>query len=83
MKLLLLLLITVAIVANGAEGLTCYGHDYVNATEEYTVLDKAEKVVCHGTTEDFCYKEVKGEQFHLSELIGEKVWKTHLLLRGC
>ena len=62
MKLLLLLLITVAIVADGAESLKCYDGHLDTETEEATSLKKKE---CEEGA--FCKKNVFGMY---SELIG-------------
>ena len=59
MKFLLLLLITVAIVADGAEKFKCYKGKWANSTEEATSIDQAEQEDCDKGK--ICVKRKDGE----------------------
>ena len=66
MKFLLLLLITVAIVANGAEGLKCYGYSGVGVivSDEQSDAYDGFKQNCDDSDDKVaaCLKTINGEQ---------------------
>ena len=87
MKFLLLLLITVAIVANGVEGLKCYGYSGVGVivSDEQSDAYDGFKQNCNETVGKVaaCLKTINGEQDTFLNGMGTRnlLYKGHCEMR--